>query len=152
MVLASVISSLYFIKANNNFVETNVSDILDRKTKEYMQVVALRQANRVQFEFDNALQIARAQALRFASIAGDKNHSRISTADLRAYFNDMLEFFLAANEKFNGTYSAWEPNAMDGMDDAYRNKKETGTDATGRFLSYWTRGVGGKIAVQPLVE
>jgi len=149
---ALVVASVIFTTNSNAFVETNVSTLLDRKIKDYMQAVALRQASRVQFEFDNALQIARTQALRFGSIVGEKGHDSLPKSEFRTYFNDMLKFFLEANEKFNGTYSAWEPNAMDGMDDAYRNQKDTGTDASGRFLSYWTRGDGGKIAIQPLVE
>jgi len=152
MAVALVVASIFFTTSSNRFVETNVADLLDRKTKDYMQAVTLRQASRVQFEFDEALQVARTQAYRFSAIVGSKDHSGLAAEGLRDYFNDMLKFFLEANEKFNGTYSAWEPNAMDGLDSAYRNKTETGTDATGRFLSYWTRGTGGKIAIQPLVE
>jgi len=149
---AAVIASVVFATNSNRYVETNVTNLLDQKTKNYMQAVASRQASLLQFEFDEALQVARTQELRFAAFAGTKPRGGPPVQELRGYFNDMLRFFLEANEKFNGTYSAWEPNAMDGMDDAYRNKKETGTDGTGRFLSYWTRGSDGKIAIQPLVE
>jgi methyl-accepting chemotaxis protein len=152
MATASIVSSLVLTSSSNGFVERNVADLLDRKTKDYMRAVGQQQASRVQFEFDEALQVARAQALRFSSIVGAKDHNGLPVDSLRSYSNDMLRFFLEANEKFNGTYSAWEPNAIDGLDDAFRNKRETGTDGTGRFLPYWTRGSGGKIALQPLVE
>ncbi|MTJ79972.1 MAG: HAMP domain-containing protein [Telmatospirillum sp.] len=152
MAAVSIFANIYVARDSNKYVETNVAGLLDRKTKDYMQAVGLRQASRLQFEFDNALNVARMQALRFSNVVGSSSHEGIQKGEYRIYFNDMLKFFLEANPKFNGTYSAWEPNAMDGMDEAYKNKKETGADATGRFLSYWTRGTGGNIALQPLVE
>ncbi|MGE5518016.1 MAG: methyl-accepting chemotaxis protein [Bacteroidota bacterium] len=143
---------IVFTNNSNRFVEDSVSKLLDDKSKSYMQEVALRQASRIQFEFDEALQIARTFALRAADVVSNPSHDGVGGAGLRAYFNEMLHFGLVANEKLNGTYSAWEPNAMDGMDHAFQGRRDTGTDATGRFLSYWTRGADGKIALQPLVE
>ncbi|MGE5476726.1 MAG: methyl-accepting chemotaxis protein [Bacteroidales bacterium] len=147
-----VTAGIVFTNNSNRFVEDSVSKLLDDKSKGYMQEVALRQAGRIQFEFDEALQIARTFALRAAKVVAAPDQGGIPTADRRGYFNDMLHFGLLANEKLNGTYSAWEPDAMDGQDRAYQGRRETGTDASGRFLSYWTRGTDGKVALQPLVE
>jgi methyl-accepting chemotaxis protein len=154
MATATVVvsSGIVFTNNSNEFVENSVSKLLDDKSKAYMQEVAGRQAAHVQTEFDAALQQARTFALRAANVIGSPNHDGIAVDGLRAYFNEMFHFGLIANEKLNGTYSAWEPDAMDGMDAAYRNRRDTGSDATGRFLSYWTRGVNGQIALQPLVE
>jgi len=152
MAAALLASTVYFSTSTSHFVEANVSDLLDRKTKDHMQAVAGLQASHIQFEFDLALQVARTQALRFSSMVGAKGQQEISPEGYRKYFNEMLKFFLESNEKFNGTYSAWEPNAMDGLDETYRGRQEIGTDGTGRFLSYWTRGSDGRIALQPLVE
>jgi len=33
-----------------------------------------------------------------------------------------------------------------------KNRRDQGSDATGRFLPYWTRAADGTIAIQPLVE
>lgn len=152
MTAATAFANFVFTTRNNAFVEQNVSTILDSKTKSYMEEVAGRQASRIQYEFDNALQVARTQALRFSSFVGSKNHDGVEASNLRHYFNDMLKFFLEANPKFNGTYSAWEPNAMDGRDDELKNRKDIGSDHTGRFLAYWTRDASGHIDIQPLVE
>ena len=70
----------------------------------------------------------------------------------RAQLNDILLRNLKDNERFNGTYSAWLPNALDGRDQAYVDRKDAGSDDTGRALPYWTRDAQGKIALQPLVE
>jgi methyl-accepting chemotaxis protein len=64
----------------------------------------------------------------------------------------VLRNVLEHNPRFNGTYSAWEPNGLDGNDGAHVNDTAMGSDATGRFLPYWTRAAGGNIAIQPLVE
>ncbi len=152
MAAATTGTDIFLTTRSDDFVKESVSSILDNKIKNYIQAIAAQQANRIQFEFDTALKVARTQELRFASIVGAPDHNGLPASGLRAYFNDMLRFFLKANPTFNGTYSAWEPNAMDGMDQAYQNRKDTGSDATGRFLSYWTRGADGTIALQPLVE
>jgi hypothetical protein len=62
----------------------------------------------------------------------------------RTQFNAVLRNVLEHNPSFNGTYSAWEPNGLDGNDGPYQNAAAMGSDATGRFLPYWTRGAGGK--------
>ena len=67
-----------------------------------------------------------------------------------------MNAILAANLKreplLNGTYTAWEPNAVDGEDAAFKDKRDTGTDGTGRFLPYWNRDDKGHMAMQTLVE
>ena len=66
--------------------------------------------------------------------------------------NAILLNVLKDNPRFNGTYSAWEPDALDGQDAAFRSHADVGSDATGRFLPYWTRDAAGHVAIQPLVE
>ena len=132
MATATTVTDIFLTMKSDNFVKESVSSILDEKIKNYVQAVAAQQANRIQFEFDTALKVARTQELRFASIVGSPEHNGIPTSGLRAYFNDMLRFFLQANPQFNGTYSAWEPNAMDGLDRQYVNRKDTGSDDSGR--------------------
>ena len=148
---ASVVGvGLYFSKDNASYVQSSVTELLDKKTKEYMQNMASTQAGYIRSEFDVALQTARTMADNFGVIAGSK--SRVPSTDRRAHLNDILLETLRTNKQFNGTYTAWLPNALDGDDDNYRNRRETGTDQTGRFLSYWTRDDKGHIGLQTLVE
>jgi methyl-accepting chemotaxis protein len=37
-------------------------------------------------------------------------------------------------------------------DDAFKDRHDQGSDATGRFLPYWTKDANGKGLVQPPVE
>jgi methyl-accepting chemotaxis protein len=147
-----VVANVMFSRSDNQIVEEKVSDLLDRKTTDYMQNVASTQAGLIRSEFDVALHAARTMADTFSVIAASKAGDGVPIESRRKHINDILLNVLRSNARFNGTYTAWEPNALDGQDDAYRNRKETGTDATGRFIPYWNRDDQGHVAMQPLVE
>jgi methyl-accepting chemotaxis protein len=148
---AIALAGILFARNTNMFVNDKVSDILDRNTKTYVEALAQSRALDMQAHLNEALVTARAMAHSFESIAtspalGADSDSR------RRMINEILLTVLKENPVFNGTYTAWEPHALDNRDEALQNRTETGTDATGRFIPYWTRGSDGKIAIQPLVE
>ncbi|WNG50547.1 methyl-accepting chemotaxis protein [Archangium minus] len=60
-----------------------------------------------------------------------------------------LRKVLEENPKLIDVWTAWEPNAFDGLDAKYVNTP--GTDATGRYIPYWNRG-DGSIRLEPLVD
>ncbi len=68
----------------------------------------------------------------------------------RAGVNAMLRQVLQDNPQFVGVYTLWEPNAFDGQDAKYANTP--GHDASGRFIPYWSRGLDGKLQLEPLVD
>jgi methyl-accepting chemotaxis protein len=78
--------------------------------------------------------------------------SSLPPATRRTELKKILETLLRQEPTLNGTYTAFEPNALDGLDADFRGKRETGTVDTGRFLAYWTRDKSGKIGLQTLVE
>jgi len=57
----------------------------------------------------------------------------------REGFDAILRQTLEANPSYLATWGIFEPNAFDGKDAQYRNK---GSDATGRYLSTFSRGAG----------
>ncbi|WP_145679139.1 methyl-accepting chemotaxis protein [Azospirillum brasilense] len=136
----------------NTYVNNQVTDILERKTKESLLNLASTQAGLVRAEFDTALNAARTMAHGFASIVDPGNAGSAPVASRRDAINGILLNVLQNNELFNGTYTAWEPNALDGDDAAFKGHRESGHDATGRFIPYWNRDQSGRIAMQPLVE
>ncbi|HVI52003.1 MAG TPA: methyl-accepting chemotaxis protein [Candidatus Sulfotelmatobacter sp.] len=146
---AIVIASISFSNSSNSYVENSVSDLLDRKTKDYATTLASTQAGIIRSSLDEALLTARTMAHSFEVIASSKMSGE---GMRRQHINDVLLSVLREEPKFNGTYTAWEPDALDGDDASFRNKRETGTDASGRFIPYWNRDAQGKIAMQPLVE
>ncbi len=115
------------------FVQAKTEAALDQDAQVYLGSVAAEQARNIRLELRTAIDAARDFATNFAILAGSEFAT--PAADRRALFNRMLESVLQRDTSLNGTYSAWEPNAIDGQDEAYRNRRETGTDATGRFLA-----------------
>ena len=140
------------VAASNNraFVAGAVTELTDIKTKQSLQTLASTQAGVIRSSLDSAFDAARVMARSFEMLAGDAAATPSSTR--REQLNAILLNVLKDNPRFNGTYSAWEPNALDGADETFRNRRDIGSDATGRFLPYWTRDAAGKIALQPLVE
>lgn len=55
----------------------------------------------------------------------------------RSVISGFLKEYLKERQSLLGTWTIWEPNALDGMDSNYSNRGEY--DETGRFLAYWVR-------------
>ena len=67
----------------------------------------------------------------------------------RAVYDAVLRNALAENPELIGTWTGWEPNALDGKDSQFVNT--AGTDASGRYVPYWNRG-SGEIKLEPLLD
>ncbi|MDR0554428.1 MAG: hypothetical protein LBG76_06485, partial [Treponema sp.] len=67
----------------------------------------------------------------------------------RSVFNMMLRGVLVNNDDIDAVGTCWEPDALDGMDALYANTP--GTDATGRFISYWAQE-GDKVSLTPFLN
>jgi methyl-accepting chemotaxis protein len=67
----------------------------------------------------------------------------------RGLVTDMLRQNLETDDEVLATWTAWEPNALDGKDSKYRNTSSS--DASGRFIPSWDRGLG-KIQLSALVD
>jgi methyl-accepting chemotaxis protein len=134
------------------YVGERVNALSDRMTREGLQTLASTQAGAIRTALDSAFDAARDMARGFEVLAENQAKGATPSAERREQFNGVLLNVLKNNPSFNGAYSAWEPDALDGQDEAYRNRKDAGSDQTGRFLPYWTRDAAGHIAIQPLVE
>ncbi|WP_051956074.1 methyl-accepting chemotaxis protein [Beijerinckia mobilis] len=139
--------------ASNNsarFVNEQVNALLATKTKESLQTLASTQAGLIGATLNEAFDAARDMARAFESLRSETDDPTL-LGEKRAQFNAILLKVLKDNQRFNGTYSAWEPEAL-GRDAEFHNKRDLGSDGTGRFLPYWTRDNKGHVAIQPLVE
>ena len=139
-------------RSSEAFVQARVGDLLERGTRTSLQALARAQAGLIRSELDSAFGAARNMARAFEQIAADDAAVATPPALRRAQLDGILLSVLKAHPRFNGTYSAWEPNGLDSLDAEAVAGHRAGTDASGRFLSYWTRDSSGHIAVQPLVE
>ncbi|HTI80158.1 MAG TPA: methyl-accepting chemotaxis protein [Acetobacteraceae bacterium] len=142
----SVVSS----RNSGAFVRETMESLLGAKANEFLSQVAATQANGIYNEIRNAMDAARDEATTFPVLVGSSTGT--PTENRRNQINTILKSTLEREPGLNGTYNAWEPNAVDGRDADFAGKQLTDADFTGRFVPYWTRGADGHIAVQPLVE
>ncbi|WGT26616.1 methyl-accepting chemotaxis protein [Pseudomonas marginalis] len=143
-----VLYGLYSSNANQAYVGAEVSTLIESATIREVQNLAESRANAIQAKLQNALDSARTMANTLG--ASKSAQSPLSLG--REQINTMLLSVLKDNPDFNGTYSCWEPDALDGQDQAFRINEGGNNPLTGRFTPYWTRSSDGHIAVQPLVE
>lgn len=149
---ALVVYSLITAATTQQMTVERVSDLQQRGALEQLQTLAGEQAGNIQASFDVALDAARTMAHTFevSKKSGPDGEPLLQLG--RNQINAILLNVLERNPEFNGTYSCWEPNALDGRDAEFANGQNGNNDVTGRFTPYWTRDPKGNIAVQSLVE
>ncbi|MEX0165559.1 HAMP domain-containing protein [Pseudomonas brassicacearum] len=146
--ISLIVYGLFSARANEQYVATEVSALVEKSTIREIQNLAESRANAIQAKLQNALDAARTMANAFAASKASQSPLALG----REQINSVLLSVLKDNPDFNGTYSCWEPNALDGQDPAFRNAEDGNNPLTGRFTPYWTRSADGHVAVQPLVE
>jgi methyl-accepting chemotaxis protein len=123
-------------------VSQQSSRVAEEQANQLVTQMAERHAHVVNSELDAALIPIRtlAQTLASQKVAGLADRRLADTA---------LREVAEANPKVLGIWTTWEPNAFDGLDAKYVNTP--GSDATGRYISNWSRG-SGHIALEPNVD
>jgi methyl-accepting chemotaxis protein len=147
LILFSSISAMI----TERYVNGKVSGIVSAQAKDTLQNRAAVEAGAIKAQLEVAFDAARTTAQSFSVLASNGGGGT-AAGQRRVQFNAILRHVLEENPGFNGTYSAWEPNAIDGSDGAFANNRTMGSDGTGRYLPYWTRAANGSVAIQPLVE
>ena len=114
--------------------------------KKFATVSASQKANYIKAQLEVAMDAARTLAETFSGI----KEEGINLSLDRDSVNKILKVILEKNPSFVGTYTAWEPNAFDKLDEQYKGKESN--DDTGRFIPYWNRNEQGEIVVEPLID
>ena len=122
LTILDVVFSIRLFEIRTDFVK----NLTSTKTKEI-------QTGLVSY-FQTYLDTARSLALAFSAF------ENIPVAVRRQVFSDMLLRVFESDTEILGIWTAWEPDALDGLDDSFANTR--GHDATGRFLPYWSRYQG----------
>ncbi|WP_309350178.1 methyl-accepting chemotaxis protein [Telmatospirillum sp.] len=144
--------SLFTAQSTHHYVTQETTQLADDLNKKALLNRATTVAATIKGQLDVGFDAARTMAHTFAVLADD-NSGGTPVTIRRAQFNVVLRNVLEENKNFNGTYSAWEPDSLDGNDKAFKSHHQyMGSDDTGRFLPYWTRTADGTVALQPLVE
>ncbi|QQO09885.1 methyl-accepting chemotaxis protein [Breznakiella homolactica] len=77
------------------------------------------------------------------------SYESIDVEDRRDNYNDTLRGVLESNPNYTGIFTAWQPNALDGLDAQYANTP--GTDSSGQYISHFSRATG-QIVLQPYAD
>ena len=125
------------------FIRTQVSKSYAKISADYLSSVASQYAENTQkiLSWEYAIcQTLKNSLEQFESIPAESR---------RNYINALLKSTLLENENLVDTWTLWEPNALDELDDAFAGTQNH--DSTGRFIPYWTK-VGSIVEQTPLTD
>ncbi|TCN86322.1 methyl-accepting chemotaxis protein [Shewanella fodinae] len=140
--------AIFSAKNTESLVSGRVGTLVQKQASDSLQTLAEERAGSIATEFEHALDISGTLASSFELVHANAGAVQLS----RKSINEILYNVLTKNKNLNGTYSCWEPNGLDGNDQAFIGGGDGNNPQTGRFTPYWTRNAQGNIAVQPLVE
>jgi methyl-accepting chemotaxis protein len=115
---------------------------IDRLAHEGAVSIAVENSEKV----GRFLEIHMDAARTLAEVMGQ--YESIDPVHRREFFNILLRGYAIDYPDVVDVYSAWEPNALDGVDAEHLNDPDT--DSTGRFAPVWFLGPGGTPQVEPL--
>ena len=142
LITYSVISS----RRTEIFVERSSKEFATSAAKDMLLEKARAIGFHIEVELEVALDAARTLAEVFSGIKDPQVNLEID----RNQLNGILRSVLERNKSFLGTYTLWEPNALDGLDNLHI--REEGHDQAGRFIPYWSRNEQGEIQLETLVD
>ncbi|HEY8380550.1 MAG TPA: methyl-accepting chemotaxis protein [Microvirga sp.] len=115
------------------YLSGRIGSLVDAETFKLQSETLSHQAEGVRSRLVSAAKPAQ----DIAAMAGALRTSGIRE---RAAYDALLRDLLTTNPNVLGTWTGWEPNALDGRDKEFAGTPSS--DATGRYLPYWNRGSG----------
>ncbi|RLC16574.1 MAG: hypothetical protein DRI57_11030 [Deltaproteobacteria bacterium] len=151
MCLLSVIGVLMIYGVvSGKKTQTFMLDSITASATDAAKKQILANARAAGLEIKAELEVALDSARILADVLSGIRDKDINLKIDRDRINGILRGALTRNESFVGIGNAWEPNALDGLDDIFSGTEDH--DQTGRFIPYWSRGEDGKISLAPLVD
>ena len=111
-----------------------VSAVLKDFSYRHGDALSGQYADQIQNELDTGIGVARTISQAFIGM-------KSAGITDRNIYNAILKEALELNPELLGVWSGWEPNALDGKDEQFRNAPSH--DSTGRFIPQWSRGAKG---------
>ncbi|MDX9800641.1 MAG: methyl-accepting chemotaxis protein [Spirochaetia bacterium] len=136
-------SSIIIIFLISGFViSAMVFNIQKKDATLYMEALSRENANLADTQLELAMDAARAAADIFSLF------EYVNADNRRELFSAFLKKIVNNNSDFLGAWTCWEPDALDGRDESFKNTP--GHDETGRFIPYWYRTDSGTLELEPL--
>ncbi len=131
VVAAAAIAAVF--GAGTYYLAQDAGEVIDHQNQEIQTNIALEQALTASRTLDVAARVGENISTIGAAL---KSKGVVD----RATLDEVLKTLLEKNTNVLGTWTGWEPDALDGKDKDFVSS--TGHDATGRFMPYWNRGSG----------
>jgi methyl-accepting chemotaxis protein len=143
-ILTSVVAALVVgLTVTTYFISNRSSRITQDLSEQNGKQIATTVASDIQRDINVAMRVTETMRDAFVGLYGAGNKDR-------AAYLAMLESAVKANPQYVAVWTAWEPNAFDGMDAEFVNADAKATfpgakahDATGRFIPYVFSAPGG---------
>ncbi|MFJ5536546.1 methyl-accepting chemotaxis protein [Vreelandella titanicae] len=153
-ILAVLSLSAYFVMANTRSqkaTQVGAKNILLDETEGRLHAIASYQAESIQVQFTQALEMAKGLAA-VNSMQGDVAYKDGPTLDFnRQEIIGAIRKYLEVNQDVSVAYVAWEPNAFD-QDDVYSDSGLPGHSPKGRFMPLWYREENGDLDIMAQEE
>jgi len=139
---STVLVVLLFFSSVIFIVSINSMNMAKTLAYQIAEETASNNGTYVRAELEGAMNTARTLSYTFQEMKLSHN------AD-RATMTEILFNILKDNPQFVGTWTVWEPNALDGRDAEFINSPAH--DKTGRFVPYWSK-YNGEVHLVPLLD
>nr|WP_121350597.1 methyl-accepting chemotaxis protein [Pseudomonas aeruginosa] len=144
--------SLYRMHNGAQLVEANSAGMLGDSARELLKARGESQSHLLANYFREGNDYGTAWVRRIQLLrSGARLHS-VSNTDLRAELNQDVADTLRANPHLLSTYLVFEPETLDSSDAQFMNRSELGSNAKGRFGSFWARKSDGNLTTMALSE
>jgi methyl-accepting chemotaxis protein len=124
-----------------------VSQASSRATTQAAEALLKEKATSVGYLLETELKSALDSARILSQFLSAAKDPELKLAIDRDRANGILKSLLKNDPEFFAVYTAWEPDAFDGLDFLFAGS--AGHDDSGRYMPYWTREPGVGIVVQP---
>ncbi|MBB2494628.1 methyl-accepting chemotaxis protein [Aquipseudomonas ullengensis] len=146
VVVALVLYALYTSSRTQALLQERSHDLLEQVINQRLVALAEAQVGQLQRQFEVPMTQAKSLATLNSRLgATDGTAINLSRDELTALVGENLK----ANPQLIDFYIGWEANAFDQEDDLYAGQKESGYDATGRYMPWWYRS-GSELKLEPL--
>ncbi|MCP4119175.1 MAG: methyl-accepting chemotaxis protein [Desulfobacteraceae bacterium] len=140
-----ILFSAYNMRNTARIATENARAEAIKEAKAKAVAIVEQKSNYLKMKLEGSMILAQTLADTFSGVKDGKSH-----LNSRDSLNTILKTVLKRTPHIVGIGSGWEPNALDNLDDLYKDTE--GHDKTGRFVPYWSRDAQDSLVKEALVE
>jgi methyl-accepting chemotaxis protein len=144
--------SLYRMHNGAKLVEVSSAGMLGDSARELLKAHGEAQSQLLANYFRESQDYGTAWVRRIQLLRNAARLHSVTAAELRAELAQDVADTLRADPHLLSTYLVFEPQALDSSDAQFSNRSELGSNAKGRFGSFWARKSDGNLTSMALSE